>query len=144
MDYLGTTIYEPTLSHLVLLYVIILIATYPISVALIAAGKIKRLDDEGIFKKANEIVKAQLLPAFWAWIGGTVGCYALLFVWVFIGGLLVIIGVMEPVNSIFDGPLLLLMGIAHIITQTIAYRYVINEILPDINYVRVLQAKKAY
>lgn len=132
MDFPGTTTYEPTLIHLAFLYVIILIVTYPISVVLIAAGKIKRLDDEGVFEKANEIVMAQLLPAFWAWLGGTVGCYALLFAWIFIGGLLVIIGVMEPLNSILDGPLLLLMGIAHIITQTKAYRYAINETSPNI------------
>ena len=132
MNYTGTTTYEPTLLHLVFLYVAILIITYPISVVLITIGKIKRLYGEGIFEKANKIVMAQLLPAFWAWIGGTVGCYVLLFAWVLIGGLLVIIGIMEPVNSIFDGPLLLLMGIAHFITQTVAYRYAINDTSPNI------------
>lgn len=132
MDYPGTTTYEPTLLHLLFLYVIILIVTYPISVFLIAAGKIKRLDDEGVFEKANKIVMAQLLPAFFAWLGGTLASYALLLAWILILGLLVMIGITESVNSIFDGPLLLFMGIAHIITQTLAYRYAVNETSPNI------------
>ncbi len=48
-------------------------------------------------------------------------CVALLIGWAFVGGGLVWLGLMEPIDSVISVPLLTIMGSVHLIAQGVAY-----------------------
>ena len=132
MDYPGTTTYEPTLLHLLILLAVIIISTYPCSLILILLRIVKPAKHGAnalarTFHRANEILRAQLVPSFFAWLGGCLVCMIFFLGWVLIGGLIVTIGLIAPVDSIISVPLLVLMLCVHLTAQIIAYRYAIRE-----------------
>ena len=132
MDYPGVTTYEPTLFHLLLFLLIITLLTYPLSFILISVGVIKPANRgnnilERIFYRVNEILKKQIKIFFIAWLGGAFLCSIIFFAWIFISGFLVFLKIIEPVNNVLSKPILLLMGLIHIIIQAIGYRFAIKE-----------------
>ena len=132
MDYPGITTYEPTLLGLLILLAIATVLTYPCSLMLILLGIVKpaRHGSNALsrtLRRANEILLAQLLPFLIAWF---IGCFAstiLLLGYILIGGVLVAIGLMQPLDNVFNVPLLALMGCVHLTAQIIAYRIAIKE-----------------
>jgi len=130
MDYPGVTTTEPTIFHLIVFYVAVIIISYPTSVLLILTGIISRRENEGVIRRANKITKAQFLPAILAWIIGTIGGYILFFILTLAGGLLAAINIIKPVDSL-EGPLIILFIISHLATQVYAYKYAIEETSPN-------------
>lgn len=76
--YPGVYEYEPTILHVAAIVLLAMVATYPVSLLLIIAGKIRRRryhngTVEGVFDRANRIVKAQVMVAFLAWVFAAAG-----------------------------------------------------------------------
>lgn len=132
MDYPGITTHEPTLLGLLAILAVITTLTYPCSLMLILLGVVKPAENGSnafsrVFRRANEILFAQLVPFVIAWFVGCFACTILFLGYGLIGGLLVAIGLMQPVDSIICVPLLAVLGGVHLIAQIIAYRYAIKE-----------------
>jgi hypothetical protein len=132
MEYQGVTTYEPTLLHVLAVLVLVTVVTYPLSLILVALGIIEPAPKGSTLAgralhRANDILRAQLLPLAVAWFAGIALCTFLFFAWLVLGGLLVMVGVMRPVENVLSWQLLTLMGCVHIAAQAVAYVVAIRE-----------------
>ncbi len=103
---MGIDTYEPSWFHLAFLLGIVVILTYPCSIILSACGyfqtnKRAKATFKNSIQKSNEIVKAQLTPFLIAFLIGIVFCTFLLFAWIIIGGVLVKITLIKPIDNLF-------------------------------------------
>jgi len=118
-DYQGVTTYEPTWLHVAILIGGTMILTYPASLSLAALGIIS--NNRGALRRANAIARSQVMPGFIAYILCTVVCLLGLVVVTIIGGLLVMLNVMEPVKSVLSWPFLAFAAIVHLVGQLTAW-----------------------
>ena len=118
---------EITWLHLLIAFAVVLAVTYPITLVLIAIGKIRVHPRSAPIDTANQIVKNQASFAFFAWMVCTCACFGLFIVWVLIGGVLVFLGAMNPVQELFNPTLVMLMLGIHAIGQGYAYVLAVRQ-----------------
>jgi len=126
MEYQGTTITEAGLFDVLLIGVVAIISTYPLSLVLMYLGLMKK-SRHGVIFRANEIAKNQMPTSFMAWIVGAALCYVALIGWSLILGVLVWVGIAEPVRSLISDPFIFVCVIIHVLCQGYAYKIAIDE-----------------
>lgn len=123
---------EVSILHLLFWYLIILVLTYPISLILISTGYLKKSKKVkspylAVFRKANEIVKNQIIVFFFAWLFSCAVCVIFIFFSLLIGACLVKLNLIEANQDLTNPIILIPLVIIHLIGQVLAYLQIIKD-----------------
>lgn len=129
---MSTEVYEVTWIHLGILYLGVLILTYPCSLLLVSIGHIKTTDGDSrlkrVFRKSNEIAKEQLMLIFIAWLIGMLLTTAWMFLSGFVLGLLSLVGIISTRAIKFETVILAGGVVIHFIVQIKAYVFALSQV----------------
>ena len=134
MEHAGITTYEPTWLHVALLVIPLALATYPLTVILVLGGALPRWPRGNrlvsAIAVATEVARIQLRGAVIAYIFCAAASFVLGMACVLVGGLLVWSGLMEPVDQLITTPVLVGMGLIHLVGQGAAYMIALKSLRP--------------
>jgi hypothetical protein len=110
-----------------LLIPLLAVATYPLSLLLLAGGLIKS-PHQKLISAANEVFLNYLRNGFLAALACMCICFVLLLAVGFLGGLAVMIGLMKPVSTLLTPAFLGVCGFVHLAGQIKAYQLAVKEL----------------
>jgi hypothetical protein len=96
-----------------------ILLTYPASLIGIAIGRIPNPTTP--IATANGIAREQLFFAYFAFMIAVPACFCVLFLWMLGIYVLMMLGIMDPIDSLFSPSLLVVMAMVHVVSQCKAW-----------------------